>query len=59
MATLQLAQQLQLHWLLNTGYGLAILLMLLWGVVMSKTMAGFYAGRLFFSPCLNLYLQQK
>ena len=59
LATLQLAQQLQLHWLLNIGYGLAILLMLLWGLVMSKTMAGFYAGRLFFSPCLNLYLQQK
>lgn len=59
LATLQLAQQLQLDWLLNIGYGLAILLMLLWGVVMSKTMAGFYAGRLFFSPCLNLYLQQK
>lgn len=59
LAMLQLAQQLQLYWLLNIGYGLAILLMLLWGVVMSKTMAGFYAGRLFFSPCLNLYLQQK
>lgn len=59
LATLQLAQQLQLYWLLNMGYGLAILLLLLWSVVMSKTMAGFYAGRLFFSPCLNLYLQQK
>lgn len=59
LATLQLAQQLQLNGLQNIGYGLATLLLLLWGLVMSKTVAGFYAGRLFFSPCLNLYLQQK
>ena len=59
LAILQLAQQLQLGWLFNIGYGFAILLMLLWGLVMSKTVAGFYAGRLFFSPCLKLYLQQK
>lgn len=59
LATLQLAQQLQLNGLQNIGYGLATLLLLLWGLVMSKTVVGFYAGRLFFSPCLNLYLQQK
>lgn len=59
LATLQLAQQLQLNGLQNIGYGLATLLLLLWGLVMSKTVVGFYAGRLFFSPCLNLYVQQK
>ena len=59
LAILQLAQQLQLDGLRSIGYGFAILLMLLWGLVMSKTVAGFYAGRLFFSPCLHLYLQQK
>lgn len=59
LAILTLAQQLNLAFLYAVGYAFAAILMLLWGLVATKTAHGFYQGHLFFSPCLKTYLEQQ
>ncbi|UIZ96163.1 C4-dicarboxylate ABC transporter [Acinetobacter johnsonii] len=59
LAILTLAQQLNLAFLYAVGYAFATILMLLWGLVATKTAQGFYQGHLFFSPCLKTYLEQQ
>lgn len=59
LATLTLAQQLNLAFLYAVGYAFATILMLLWSLVATKTAQGFYQGHLFFSPCLKTYLEQQ
>ena len=59
LAILTLAQQLNLAFLYAVGYAFAAILMLLWGLVATKTAQGFYQGHLFFSPCLKTYLEQQ
>lgn len=59
LAILNLAHQTDLHFIFIFGYGFATILILLWMLVASKTFKGFYAGHLFFSPCLKTYLENK
>ena len=59
LAILNLAHQTNLHFIYIFGYGFAMILILLWMLVASKTFKGFYAGHLFFSPCLKTYLENK
>jgi len=59
LAILTLAQQLNLAFLYAVGYAFAVILMLLWSLVATKTAQGFYQGHLFFSPCLKTYLEQQ
>lgn len=59
LAILTLAQQLNLAFLYAVGYAFAAILMLLWSLVATKTVHGFYQGHLFFSPCLKTYLEQQ
>ncbi|MNR89182.1 C4-dicarboxylate transporter/malic acid transport protein [compost metagenome] len=59
LSILTLAQQLNLAFLYAVGYAFAAILMLLWGLVATKTAQGFYQGHLFFSPCLKTYLEQQ
>ena len=59
LAILTLAQQLNLAFLYAVGYAFAAILMLLWSLVATKTAQGFYQGHLFFSPCLETYLEQQ
>lgn len=59
LAILNLAHQTNLHFIFIFGYGFATILILLWMLVASKTFKGFYAGHLFFSPCLKTYLENK
>ena len=59
LAILTLAQQLNLAFLYAVGYAFAVILMLLWSLVATKTAHGFYQGDLFFSPCLKTYLEQQ
>ncbi|MGE8540677.1 MAG: C4-dicarboxylate ABC transporter, partial [Acinetobacter sp.] len=59
LAVLNLAAQTQLPAVYGCAYTLAAVLALLWGIVLSKTLKGFYQGQLIFSPCLKAYLEQR
>ena len=52
VATLTLARQTHLTFLADIGAALVGLLVLLWGIVFTRTAFGAWSGELFFSPCL-------
>ncbi|MGO3383284.1 MAG: TDT family transporter, partial [Acinetobacter guillouiae] len=56
LAILSLGHQLHLSFIVDTGLAFAAILMMLWVMVMSKTLRGMYQGNLFFSPCLKTFL---
>lgn len=58
LAIFNLAHQLQFNFLTYIAVALSIVLLVLWALVMKKTVVGAYSGQLFFSPCL-VALQQK
>lgn len=58
LAFFNLAHQTHFTALNHVAFGLATLLIMLWMLVMSKTVQGFYQGHLFFSPCLKAYLEK-
>ena len=59
LAILNLADQIQLHFIYIFGLSFATILIVLWGIVATKTVKGFYQGHLIFSPCLKHYLEQE
>ena len=52
VATLALARQTHLASLADVGIALVGLLVLLWGIVFSRTILGAWRGDLFYAPCL-------
>ena len=58
LAVLNLGHQTQVHFIIYIGLALASILMLLWVLVMAKTLQGMYKGHLFFSPCLKTFLEK-
>ena len=58
LAIYTLGQQLQLAILHNIASSLAYILIILWVVVATKTVQGFYRGNLLFSPCLKSFLDK-
>lgn len=58
LAILNLAQQTQLLFIYDMAYVFAFSLVVLWLLVASKTLKGFYQGHLIYSPCLKSYLEQ-
>jgi C4-dicarboxylate transporter/malic acid transport protein len=58
LAILNLAQQIQSQALLYIGFSFAGCIVLLWIMVMVKTIQGVYRGSLFFSPCLMSMLEK-
>lgn len=58
LALLNLGHQLNLHFIMIIGFTLVSILVLLWGIVLSKTLLGMYRGHLFFSPCLKAFLEK-
>ncbi len=52
VATPALARQVHLPLLAGAGVGLVGLLVLMWGIVMARTVIGAWRGDLFFAPCL-------
>lgn len=58
LAIIELAQQLNLMMLATVGWVLASVVILLWLLVIYKTIRGAYQGHLFFSPCIQ-GLQEK
>ena len=58
LAFFNLAHQTHFVGLSHVAFGFASILIMLWMLVMSKTMQGFYQGHLFFSPCLKVYLDK-
>lgn len=59
LAILNLGHQLQVHFIVDTGLAFAAILMMLWVMVMIKTLQGIYQGNLFFSPCLKAWLERE
>lgn len=59
LAIFNLAEQLHLLLIQQIFNGLAMILILLWLMVILKTVQGFYRGNLFFSPCLKTYLDKN
>lgn len=59
LAILNLGHQLEVNFIVNIGLAFASILMMLWVMVMSKTLRGMYQGHLFFSPCLKAMLERK
>ena len=59
LAVLNLGQQIQVSFIQSIAYALAVILVMLWLLVVSKTAQGFYRGNLFCSPCLKSYLEQR
>lgn len=59
LAVFNLGAQVQVDGINSIGYGLATLLLMLWLIVMSKTIQGFYCGNLFFSPCIKRDLSHQ
>ena len=59
LAILSLGHQLHLSFIVDTGLAFAAILMMLWVMVMSKTLRGMYQGNLFFSPCLKAMLERE
>lgn len=58
LAVLNLGQQTQIHMFCHIAYGLAVILLGLWSMVVYQTVKGCYGGQLFFSPCLKAYLEK-
>lgn len=59
LAVLNLGQQIHVSFIQSIAYALAVVLVMLWLLVVSKTAQGFYRGNLFCSPCLKCYLEQR
>ncbi|OTG63902.1 TDT family transporter [Acinetobacter silvestris] len=59
LAILNLAQQMNAQFLQHIALAFAAILMMLWVIVMRKTLLGMYAGHLFFSPCLKNLLEKQ
>ncbi|MFW1799432.1 TDT family transporter [Acinetobacter nematophilus] len=59
LAILNLGHQLQVHFIVDIGLAFAAILMMLWVMVMIKTLQGIYQGNLFFSPCLKAWLERE
>lgn len=59
LAVLNLGQQIHVSFIQSIAYALAVVLVMLWLLVVSKTAQGFYRGNLFYSPCLKCYLEQR
>ncbi|OTG85210.1 TDT family transporter [Acinetobacter sp. ANC 4648] len=59
LAILNLAHQIDAQFLQDIGLAFAAILMMLWIMVMRKTLQGMYAGYLFFSPCLKSFLEKQ
>lgn len=59
LAVLNLGHQLHVSFIVNTGLAFAAILMMLWVIVMAKTLKGMYQGHLFFSPCLKALLDSQ
>ncbi|NNM51220.1 MAG: TDT family transporter [Pseudomonadales bacterium] len=53
LATLALARQTHVDFILSIGLGLVGCLALFWSIVMVRTLQGAYRGTLFVSPCLT------
>ncbi|MDW7450803.1 C4-dicarboxylate ABC transporter, partial [Klebsiella pneumoniae] len=58
LALFNLGHQIEVVFLQYVAVAFSILLLVMWSVVMKKTLAGAYSGKLFFSPCL-VALQQR
>lgn len=59
LAILELAKQLNMQIISYIGYGLTVVLVVLWIMVIYKTLVGAYKGTLFVSPCLIAELNKK
>ena len=59
LAILNLGHQLHINFIVDTGLAFATILMMLWVIVMSKTLHGIYQGNLFFSLCLKALLERE
>lgn len=59
LATLNLGRQIHVTLIVDIGLAFATILMLLWMMVMAKTLKGMYQGHLFFSPCLKVLLERE
>ena len=59
LAIFQLAAQTHLDFIAQIATVFAGILVVLWSVVMFKTLQGIYRGHLFFSPCLKNFLEQE
>lgn len=59
LAILNLGHQLHINFIVDTGLAFATILMMLWAMVMTKTLYGIYQGNLFFSPCLKALLERE
>ncbi|ELW82495.1 C4-dicarboxylate transporter/malic acid transport protein [Acinetobacter sp. OIFC021] len=58
LALFNLSHQVEVIFLQYVAVAFSILLLVMWSVVMKKTLAGAYSGKLFFSPCL-VALQER
>lgn len=59
LAILNLGHQIHVNFIVDIGLAFATILMLLWMMVMAKTLKGMYQGHLFFSPCLKVLLERE
>ena len=59
MAVLNSGHLLHISFIVNIGLALATILVMLWAMVMSRTLKGMYRGNLFFSPCLKTFLERE
>ena len=59
LAVLNLGHQIHVNFIVDAGLAFAAILMLLWVMVMAKTVKGMYQGHLFFSPCLKALLERE
>lgn len=59
LAVLNLGHQIHVNFIVDVGLAFAAILMLLWVMVMAKTVKGMYQGYLFFSPCLKALLERE
>ncbi len=59
LAIFNLAQQIHISFIDQIGLVCGVVLILLWMMVLTKTLQGLYKGSLFFSPCLKCYLEKK
>ncbi|MGF3244442.1 C4-dicarboxylate ABC transporter, partial [Klebsiella pneumoniae] len=58
LALFNFGHQIEVVFLQYVAVAFSILLLVMWSVVMKKTLAGAYSGKLLFSPCL-VALQQR
>ena len=59
LAILNLGHQIHINFIVDVVLAFATILMLLWMMVMAKTLKGVYQGHLFFSPCLKVLLERE